>query len=120
MKRVKVFHLPTRNDSMIITIDEEPLDVDIETLAQQFLDKEIYIGWPHLREAKVCAVSDIKTKIENTGIDKFDGSNGNGEFKILAKHVKEQYVYFYREFDFFKFPQKKIKKEIFRFFLNFH
>lgn len=92
MKRVKVFHLPTRNESMIIRIDETPPNVDIKTLAEQFMNKEIYVGWPHLREAKVFAVSDAEVKIEKTGIEKFDGSNGNGEFKLLAKFVKEHHL----------------------------
>lgn len=64
--------------------------MDIQTLAEQYLDKEVYVGWPHLREAKVCAVSDIKTKIEVKGAEVFDGNNGNGEFKLLAKYVKDQ------------------------------
>lgn len=87
-KRIKVFHQPTRNESMIVKIDEPPLDVDLVTLARQFMDKEIYIGWPHLRQAKVFAVSDAKTKIEKTGIDRIEG--GNGEFRLLAKHLKDQ------------------------------
>lgn len=92
MKRVKVFHLPTRNESMIIKIDETPPNVDMKTLAEQFMNKEIYVGWPHLREAKVFAVSDAEVKIEKTGVEKFDGSNGNGEFKLLAKFVKEHHL----------------------------
>ncbi|XP_031621171.1 5'-3' exoribonuclease 1 [Contarinia nasturtii] len=95
-KRVKVFHQPTRNESMIIKIDEKPPHVDIQTLAQQFIDKEIYVGWPHLREAKVCGVSDANTKIEKTGIEVFDGKNGNpnsnSEFKLLVKHVKDHHL----------------------------
>lgn len=89
-KRVKVFHQPTRNESMIISIDEDRPELDLIMLAQEFIGKEIYIGWPHLREAQVFAVSDAKTKIERTGIENFDGSNGNGEFKLLSKHVKDQ------------------------------
>lgn len=87
-KRIKVFHQPTRNESMIIKIDETPLEVDLETLAKQFMNKEVYIGWPHLREAKVFAVSDAKAKIEATGIERIEG--GNNEFKLLAKHLKDQ------------------------------
>lgn len=89
-KRVKVFHLPTRNESMIISIDETRPEVDLLTLAREFIEQEIYIGWPHLREAKVFAVSDGKTKIERTGIEQFDGNNGNGEFKLLSKQIKDQ------------------------------
>lgn len=90
MKRVKVFHQPTRNESMIIRIDETPPEEDLLALAKHFMDKEVYIGWPHLREAKVCAVSDVKAKIEKTGIEYFKEGNGNMEFKLLSKHVKDQ------------------------------
>lgn len=87
-KRVKVFHQPTRNESMIITIDEPPLEVDLVDLAKLYMNKEVYIGWPHLREAKVFAVSDSKAKIERTGMECIEG--GNNEFKLLAKHTKDQ------------------------------
>lgn len=90
MKRVKVFHQPTRNESMIIRIDETPDEMDIETAAKHFIDKEVYIGWPHLREAKVHGITDAKTKIEKTGAEQFDSGIGNTEFKLLAKHVKDQ------------------------------
>lgn len=85
-----MFHQPTRNESMIIKIDEIFPEMDMEALGQHFLDKEVYIGWPHLREAKVCAVSDHKTKVEQTGTEHFADATGNTEFKLLAKHVKDQ------------------------------
>lgn len=88
IKRVKVFHMPTRNESMILRIDETPPEMDIETLGKHFIDSEVYVGWPHLREAKVFAVSDIKTKAEKTGVEHF--KDGNGEHRLLAKHVKDQ------------------------------
>lgn len=90
MKRVKVFHQPTRNESMIIRIDEIYPQEDLVALAERFMNKEIYIGWPHVREAKVCAVSDVKAKIDKTGIEHFKEGNGNIEFKLLSKHVKDQ------------------------------
>lgn len=80
--------MPTRNESMIIKIEEPPLDLDLQHLAMKFMSKEIYIGWPHLREAKVFAISDAKFKIERTGIEQVEG--GNNEFRLLAKHVKDQ------------------------------
>lgn len=73
---------------MIVKIDEKPIDVDIVTLAEQFIDKQIYIGWPHLREAKVFAVSDSKVRIEKTGVEQFP--NGNNEFFLHSKHVNAQ------------------------------
>lgn len=89
MKKIKVFQQPTRNESMVIRIDETPAELSIQEFADHFLGKEVYVGWPHLREAKVFAVSDEKTKIDSSGVEKFD-ANGNGEFRLLAKHIIDQ------------------------------
>lgn len=75
---------------MIITIDEEPLSLDIQSLAREFIDKEIYVGWPHLRLAKVIAVSDFTTRVEKTGAENYE--KGNREYLLLAKQLKDQYV----------------------------
>lgn len=89
MKRIKVFQQPSRNESMIICIDEELPEVAIGDLYKQFIGKEIHIGWPHLREAKVFAVSDTKTRIESS-VEDF--KEGNREFILQSKHVAAQYV----------------------------
>lgn len=88
MKRIKVFQQPSRNESMIISIDETPIEADIKALAKQFVGQEVYIGWPHLRLAKVFAVSDFKTRIEKSGIEEF--KEGNREFNLQARHVAAQ------------------------------
>lgn len=88
MKRIKVFQQPSRNESMIISIDETPIEVNIKGLAKQFIGQEVFIGWPHLRLAKVFAVSDSKTRIEKSGIEEF--KEGNREFILQARHVAAQ------------------------------
>lgn len=88
MKRIKVFQQPSRNESMIISIDEKPVGGDIKALAKQFIGQEVHVGWPHLRLAKVFAVSDFKTRIEKSGIEEF--KEGNREFVLQAKHVAAQ------------------------------
>lgn len=72
---------------MIIKIDEKPLNVDIDELAKLYLDKEIYVGWPHLREAKVIAVSDNSTKIDKFGKDSIPD---NREFMLHVKQLLDQ------------------------------
>uniref|UniRef100_A0A336LMV3 5'-3' exoribonuclease 1 n=1 Tax=Culicoides sonorensis TaxID=179676 RepID=A0A336LMV3_CULSO len=56
--RVKVFDQPSRNESMIISLKKSELSLKpTEYLAQNFIGKTVYVGWPHLSEAKVIKVS---------------------------------------------------------------
>ncbi|XP_055609359.1 5'-3' exoribonuclease 1-like isoform X2 [Uranotaenia lowii] len=60
--RVKVFNFPSRNKSMVVHIDR-PLDEMAKTtqvLAQEMLDRVVYVSWPHLVEAKVVKVQDAQ------------------------------------------------------------
>ncbi|KAJ8320860.1 hypothetical protein KUTeg_002447 [Tegillarca granosa] len=55
---VKVFQMASRNDNMMLHIihdDEEP---DIDKVAKDILGRTIFVGWPHLYEAKVVCVYD--------------------------------------------------------------
>lgn len=88
MKKIKVFQQPSRNESMIVRIDEVQPELTTAELAAKFLDKEIYIGWPHVREAKVIAVSDSKVWIDKTGVETF--ANGNADFLAQSKNVNGQ------------------------------
>lgn len=86
--RIKVFEQPSRSESMIIKIDEPLLDVDLSTLASMFMDKIVYVGWPHLREAKVIGVSDNTAKIDRYG--KLEYDKNNQEFAQQVKQIVDQ------------------------------
>lgn len=86
--RIKVFEQPSRGDSMIIKIDEPELDVDLNTLASMFMGKIVYIGWPHLREAKVVGVSDKTAKIDKHGELKY--GEKSQEFSLQVKQIVDQ------------------------------
>ncbi|XP_058129532.1 5'-3' exoribonuclease 1 [Anopheles ziemanni] len=63
---VKIFNFPSKNDSMVIFVDQ-PVDQsppDTATLANQLLGKVVYVSWPHLMEAKVVRVADNKLTYE--------------------------------------------------------
>lgn len=95
MKRIKVFQQPSRNESMIVKIDEIQPELSITELADKYIGQEVYIGWPHLREARVFAVSDSKTRIEKTmsgqsTVEPFP--NGNGEFVQLSRLVSAHHM----------------------------
>lgn len=85
---IKVFEQPSRNDSQVITIQRSESSVDLQTLAKDLLNKEVFVGWPHLREAKVVAVSDCNGKIDKSGYTQYDGRSR--EFSLLRRHMLDQ------------------------------
>uniref|UniRef100_A0AAG5CS45 Uncharacterized protein n=1 Tax=Anopheles atroparvus TaxID=41427 RepID=A0AAG5CS45_ANOAO len=61
--RVKIFNFPSKNDSMVIHVDQ-PTPPDTAALAKRLLGKIVYVSWPHLLEAKVVRVADNKSTYE--------------------------------------------------------
>ncbi|XP_015189014.1 PREDICTED: 5'-3' exoribonuclease 1 isoform X2 [Polistes dominula] len=61
--KVKIFEQPSRNDNMILYIQQQEEQPNIKQLAASLLNKTIYVEWPYLREAHVVGVSDSKKKI---------------------------------------------------------
>lgn len=90
MERVKVFEQPSRNESMIIRIDEKRPELSTEELANLYLGKEVYIGWPHLREAKVIAVSDDKIRIFKNENEVTTTTSASFEFNLHLKQLQDQ------------------------------
>lgn len=88
--RVKVFEQPSRNESMIIHIVEIRPELSTEELADKYLDKNVYIGWPHLREAKVIGVSDETVKIVKNGNEITKSTPTNNEFNLQKKQLQDQ------------------------------
>ncbi|XP_055678053.1 5'-3' exoribonuclease 1 isoform X2 [Lutzomyia longipalpis] len=68
--RVKVFEQPSLNPSMIIHLDPQSndLDGDIRTVARNLVGKEVFIGWPHLVEARVTAISNEMSRYGPNGM----------------------------------------------------
>ncbi|XP_033221729.1 5'-3' exoribonuclease 1 isoform X2 [Belonocnema kinseyi] len=60
--KVKVFEQPSRGENMILHVVPKPKP-DLEAVAEQILGQSVFVGWPHLLEALVVAVSDDKWKI---------------------------------------------------------
>jgi 5'-3' exoribonuclease 1 len=57
---VQVFDQPSRDDNMIIKVENYSSDMRLEELGQRFLNKNVYVGWPHLMEARVVRITDEK------------------------------------------------------------
>lgn len=90
MERVKVFEQPSRNESMIIQIDEIRPELSTNELANKYLDKEVYIGWPHLREARVIGVSDATVKYVKNGNEITTSPSASYEFNLQVKQLQDQ------------------------------
>jgi 5'-3' exoribonuclease 1 len=55
---VKVFQMPSRNNSIVLTLQTDYVDDnEMARLAIDWMNKECYIGWPHLLRALVIAVT---------------------------------------------------------------
>ena len=59
---VNVFQADSRNESVVLTVDNVYEGISVDQVAQQLLGKHTYVAWPFLREAKVTAVSDEERK----------------------------------------------------------
>ncbi|XP_051172121.1 5'-3' exoribonuclease 1 isoform X3 [Leptopilina boulardi] len=61
--KVKVFEQPSRGENMMLKITPKQKP-DLADVANEILGKSIFVGWPHLIEALVVAVSDDKWKFQ--------------------------------------------------------
>nr|CAD7567932.1 unnamed protein product [Timema californicum] len=59
--KVKVFQQPSRHDSLVLSITDQGKK-DVKAVALELLGKSIFVGWPHLIEARVQAVSDREVR----------------------------------------------------------
>lgn len=60
-EKVKVFNMMSTKDNMMLTVTAN-CEKDLQNVANDIVGKVIYVGWPHLREALVVAVSDGNTQ----------------------------------------------------------
>ncbi|EZA57402.1 hypothetical protein DMN91_008681 [Ooceraea biroi] len=91
--KVKVFQQPSLGENMILYIMLEA-PPSLPTLAAELLGKSVYVEWPHLKEALVCAVASrsakfslidplagynhdnvTKEELKNASVDEWNGQN---------------------------------------------
>lgn len=88
-QNVKVFDQPSRGDNMIIVIDqtEEVFEKPLDSVAKELLSKIVFVGWPHLIEAKVVKVSDKETTLFAEGRnDKTDPQRWRNDCQTIKDH----------------------------------
>lgn len=81
---VKVFQMNSRGDNMILHITEQP-PLALETLAKELIGRSVLVGWPHLFEAFVVAVSDDETRIALSDMGGHSEAT-SGDRKNLLRH----------------------------------
>jgi 5'-3' exoribonuclease 1 len=65
---VNVHGSESRNKSMVIHIENPHEHKKTETIAEEMIDKRVFVGWPFLKEAFVVGVSDSLFRYENVTI----------------------------------------------------
>ncbi|KAL3916118.1 MAG: hypothetical protein SGILL_005325, partial [Bacillariaceae sp.] len=60
---VKVFGFPSKYPTMVLKLHKMPDMPAVEGLADNLLDRSLFINWPMMHEAKVVAITDAKTEV---------------------------------------------------------
>lgn len=60
---VNVFGMTSKYPTMVLKLHEMPQIPPVEALADNVLNKSLFINWPMMHEAKVVAISDEKTEV---------------------------------------------------------
>lgn len=83
--RVKVFEQPSRNSTLVLCLKSDISEKDNELLdiAEELMGKEVFVGWPHLRESKVVGISTSDQKVTRSGLE----PNDKNRFAMESKAV---------------------------------
>lgn len=87
--RIRVFEMASQNDTMEVTVHQKEAlrDRTVQEVHQELMDKEIFVGWPHLSHAKVVGVSDDKTYL---GIHPGLAEHEVKKYSSYIKDIKDQ------------------------------
>lgn len=81
--------MASQNDTMEVTVHqkEELRNMTVQEVHKELMDKEIFVGWPHLSYAKVVGVSDDKTYL---GIHPSLAEHEVKKYSNYIKDIKDQ------------------------------
>lgn len=86
---IKVFQAMTRNESMVITINNED-ERTLTEISMELLGKSVYVDWPHLLEALVVAVS---TRDERHSVEMHKNAKNSDSVSIYKLTSSDQEVF---------------------------
>ncbi|RZC39325.1 5'-3' exoribonuclease 1 like, partial [Asbolus verrucosus] len=93
--KVKVFEMPSRNENMILRILPNELYFG-DSIPEDLLGRIVWVGWPHLVEAEVVAISNRKLKCTPTN-DENERNNREERPPALFDSELEGVVQHYRD-----------------------
>ncbi|KAL7033303.1 hypothetical protein ACKWTF_007534 [Chironomus riparius] len=88
LQHVKVFDQPSRKENMIIVVEPRvEMDKPIEILVKELMSKVVFVGWPHLIEAKIVRITnkDI-TYFSDGNSDKTDSHKWKVDVQAIKDH----------------------------------
>jgi 5'-3' exoribonuclease 1 len=96
---VTIFQQASKNESMVITLQNEWEGKKTEDIAREKIGNKIFFGWPYLREGKVLAVSDNLFRYEYVSVgDQImklapisHGPAQLAEFERNSNNIEEKY-----------------------------
>lgn len=92
LQHVKVFDQPSRGDNMIIVIQpNDDADKPLDLVVKETMGKIVFVGWPHLMEAKVVRISDRESTCFSDGrCDKTDPQKWKMDVQAIKEHHKNR------------------------------
>lgn len=88
LQHVKVFDQPSRKENMIIVVEPRiEMDKPIEIIFKELMSKIVFVGWPHLIEAKIVRITnkDI-TYFSDGNSDKTDPHKWKVDIQAINDH----------------------------------
>lgn len=85
--RIKVFDMASRNDSVVVKVVNREIpegnEYNLAAVGAELFEKEVFVCWPHLTEAKVVTVLDRENEICTTSSLKIKENVFDMHFKSL-------------------------------------
>lgn len=90
-----VFQSPSRNESVVLEIQSSFASDSAIIIAEKLIGENVYVGWPYLTEAKVCAVSDDQFRYEKyrgeVNNTPHEGAYGPQDWLKISRRIEEDY-----------------------------
>jgi 5'-3' exoribonuclease 1 len=94
---VNVFQSDSRNETIVVTIDNAYEGVKVEDIARMMIGKRTFVNWPFLQESQISAVSDELFRYEldaadPTGVTKIPHRNDSAmAWRKMADRIEHVY-----------------------------
>lgn len=90
LQHVKVFDQPSRKENMIVVVEPRiEMDKPIEILVKELMSRVVFVGWPHLIEARI-------NRITNKDITYFSDGNSDKtdphKWKVDIQAIKDHHA----------------------------